>query len=47
MTSNAYVFVEGLEQEPVICGEFRLDSKAQVGEFRYGRSYLARGNALR
>ncbi|WP_113908199.1 type II toxin-antitoxin system HipA family toxin [Aliidiomarina celeris] len=46
MTSSAYVFVEGLEDEPVICGEFRLQSESGIGKFRYGRSYLARKNAF-
>lgn len=46
MTSSAYVFIEGLQQEPVICGQFELNSAEQVGRFVYGRSYLERKDAF-
>lgn len=41
MTSKAYVFVDGMAPEPVICGIVELDAKANLGQFRYGQSYLA------
>lgn len=46
MTSRAYVFVDGIESEPVICGIVELDTKARVGKFRYGQSYLRRIDAF-
>jgi len=46
MTSDAYVFVEGLEQEPVICGRFWYDAQYRIGRFVYGQSWLARGDAF-
>lgn len=46
MTSRAYVFVDGIEPEPVICGVVEQDSKSKVGRFRYGQSYLARPDAF-
>lgn len=47
MTSEqAYVFIDGLEQQPVICGVVTLDPTRRYGEFRYGKSYLARPDAF-
>ena len=33
MISEAYVFIEGLEAEPVICGAIRYDAKHELGRF--------------
>lgn len=38
MTSSAYVFVEGLDAEPVICGKFELNSRIS-GSFRQPTTY--------
>lgn len=47
MTSEqAYVFIDGLELQPVICGVVSLDPARRYGEFRYGKSYLARADAF-
>jgi serine/threonine-protein kinase HipA len=47
MTSEqAYVFVDGLEAQPVICAVVTLDTTRRYGEFRYGKSYLARPDAF-
>ncbi|MCQ8878852.1 HipA domain-containing protein [Pseudoalteromonas shioyasakiensis] len=46
MTSECYVFIDGLETKPVICGFFKLDTKTGRGEFNYGKSYLARTDAF-
>jgi serine/threonine-protein kinase HipA len=46
MISEAYVFIEGLEEEPVICAKFRYDVTRKVGQLRYGKSYLARKDAF-
>lgn len=46
MTSKAFVFIDGLEDTPVICGVVTLDTKKQYGEFRYGKSYLLRDDAF-
>ncbi|NWO01454.1 MAG: type II toxin-antitoxin system HipA family toxin, partial [Idiomarinaceae bacterium] len=46
MTSKAYVFIEGLESEPVICGVIWYDPENRIGRFRYGQSYLARNDAF-
>ena len=47
MTSEqAYVFIDGLEQQPVICGVVTLDPTRRYGQFRYGKSYLARPDAF-
>lgn len=46
MTSEAYVFIEGLESEPVLCGRVSLNTRTEVGTFVYGKSYLARANAF-
>ena len=32
MTSRAYVFVDGLENNPVICGVVELDPKTNIGK---------------
>lgn len=42
MTSEAYVFIDGLEGAPIICGFFKLNTQTGRGEFNYGKSYLAR-----
>ncbi|MFT5162279.1 MAG: serine/threonine-protein kinase HipA [Alteromonadaceae bacterium] len=49
MTSNvtakpiteAYVFIDGLEDQPLICGQFRLDTSKGKGTFIYGKSHLS------
>lgn len=46
MISSAYVFIEGLEDKPVICGRFDLDTATNTGRFVYGRSYLERSDAF-
>ena len=46
MTSRAYVFVDGLEDKPIICGVVEQDSDINVGKFRYGNSYLSREDAF-
>lgn len=46
MISEAYVFIEGLETDPVICGVVHYDAVNQLGRFRYGKSYLARPDAF-
>lgn len=46
MTSKAYVFIDGLEDKPVICGVVTLNTKRGMGEFRYGKSYLDRDDAF-
>ena len=46
MTSRAYVFIDGIESEPVICGIVELDLKSRIGKFRYGQSYLRRADAF-
>ncbi|MBH0056663.1 type II toxin-antitoxin system HipA family toxin [Pseudoalteromonas sp. SWXJZ94C] len=46
MTSECYVFIDGLESKPVICGFYKLDTKIGRGEFNYGKSYLARADAF-
>ena len=46
MISNAYVFIDGLEADPLICGIVELDTKLNVGKFRYGQSYLQRPDAF-
>lgn len=46
MTSSAYVFIEGLEDQAVICGRFDLDAATNTGRFVYGRSYLERDEAF-
>lgn len=46
MTSECYVFIDGLEDNPVICGFFKLNTQTGRGEFNYGKSYLARADAF-
>lgn len=46
MTSECYVFIDGLASTPVICGYFKLDTKTGRGEFNYGKSYLSRDDAF-
>ena len=46
MTSRAYVFIDGLEDDPIICGVVELDPKTNIGRFRYGQSYLQRDDAF-
>lgn len=46
MTSEAYVFIGGLEDSPIICGFFKLNPQTGRGEFNYGKSYLARYDAF-
>ncbi len=46
MTSKAYVFVDGLESKPVICGVVELDTRSASGRFRYGKSWLSRDDAF-
>jgi serine/threonine-protein kinase HipA len=46
MISEAYVFVDGLAEEPVICGLFALDVNTMQGQFVYGKSYLIRADAF-
>ncbi len=47
MTSEqAYVFIDGLGDKPVICGVIAYDAQRRYGEFRYGKSYLARADAF-
>lgn len=40
------MFVDGLESLPVVCGVATIDDKARYGEFRYGKSFLARKDAF-
>ncbi|WP_299074226.1 type II toxin-antitoxin system HipA family toxin [uncultured Paraglaciecola sp.] len=46
MTSKAYVFIDGLEDNPIVCGVIQIDEEAKTGRFRYGKSYLNRSNAF-
>ncbi|GAW95982.1 MULTISPECIES: type II toxin-antitoxin system HipA family toxin [Colwellia] len=46
MISKAFVFIDGLEDKPIVCGVVTLDTKKQYGEFRYGQSYLGRKDAF-
>ncbi|QBG36180.1 type II toxin-antitoxin system HipA family toxin [Litorilituus sediminis] len=46
MTSRAYVFIDGIEDTPIICGVIELDPKTNIGKFRYGQSYLQREDAF-
>ncbi len=43
---RAYVFIEGLDVSPIICGVYQLDIKNKQGYFGYGQSYLERQNAF-
>ena len=46
MISKAFEFIDGLEDVPIVCGIVKLDVKKRLGEFRYGKSYLAREDAF-
>jgi serine/threonine-protein kinase HipA len=46
MTSKAYIFIDGLEQVPIICAVTEIDERLGIGRFRYGKSYLARNDAF-
>lgn len=46
MISKAYVFIDGLDNKPVICGVVAIDVDTGFGRFRYGRSYLEREDAF-
>lgn len=46
MISRAYVFVDGIEAEPIICGIIELNTTTHIGKFRYGQSYLQREDAF-
>ncbi len=46
MISKAFVFIDGIEDSLVVCGAVTLDTKKQYGEFRYGKSYLLRKDAI-
>ncbi len=46
VTSKAFVFIDGLEDKPIVCGVVTLDAKKHYGEFRYGKSYLSRDDAF-
>lgn len=46
MTSKAYVFIDGLEDSPIVCGVIQIDEATKKGQFRYGKSYLSRPNAF-
>lgn len=46
MTSKAFVFIDGLEDTPIICGVTEVDEINRYGRFRYGKSYLARPDAF-
>ncbi|MPY24552.1 type II toxin-antitoxin system HipA family toxin [Shewanella sp. YLB-07] len=45
---RVFVFIDGLEAKPVVCGVADLDetSPHPIGRFRYGKSYLARLDAF-
>ena len=34
MTSECYVFIDGLEEKPVICGYFKLDNQSKYLDVR-------------
>jgi serine/threonine-protein kinase HipA len=46
MISKAFVFIDGLEDKPIVCGVVTLDTQKMYGEFRYGKSYLLRDDAF-
>lgn len=46
MTSKAYVFIDGLENSPIVCGVIQIDEACKQGQFRYGKSYLSHPNAF-
>ncbi|MFT7007083.1 MAG: serine/threonine-protein kinase HipA [Colwellia sp.] len=43
---TAYVYIEGLDKKPVICGAYQLDINTNLGHFIYGKTYLARLDAF-
>lgn len=45
MTSKMFVYIDGLDDVPVICGVFQY-LEGKEGRFRYGARYLARENAF-
>ncbi len=46
MTSNVFVYIDGLEDKPIVCGVVSVDESIPDGRFRYGKSYLAREDAF-
>ncbi|WP_414829965.1 type II toxin-antitoxin system HipA family toxin [Alteromonas sp. H39] len=46
MISEAYVFVDGLEDIPIICGFVKINPERNTGQFVYGKSYLIRDDAF-
>jgi serine/threonine-protein kinase HipA len=44
--SKAFVFIDDLEDKPIVCGVVTLDTQKRYGEFRYGKSYLLRDDAF-
>jgi serine/threonine-protein kinase HipA len=46
LIQTAYVYIEGLDNKPVICGAYQLDINTNLGHFIYGKSYLARLDAF-
>lgn len=46
MISKAYVFIDGLDERPVICGLTEINETTSTGRFRYGMSYLKRPDAF-
>ena len=46
MISEAYVFIDGLEDSPTICGFVKVSPENSNGQFIYGKSYLKRDDAF-
>lgn len=46
MISKAFVYIDGLDTSPVICGVTEINTQKKMGRFRYGKSYLARPDAF-
>lgn len=46
MISKAWVFVDGLDAQPVVCGVIKVAEDGSEGRFRYGKSFLARPDAF-
>ncbi|GGD75263.1 type II toxin-antitoxin system HipA family toxin [Lacimicrobium alkaliphilum] len=46
MTSEAYVYIDGIEDQPLICGIVALNHNNTVAQFRYGKSYLNHAKAF-
>ncbi|MDN4504023.1 HipA domain-containing protein [Alteromonadaceae bacterium BrNp21-10] len=46
MISKAYVFIDGLEDTPIVCGVIQIDEAQKTGRFRYGKSYLSRADVF-